>query len=83
MISLTFVRNSYCSHDTVGRTKGGSEELGMGSNPSLYLHILTSLIRQKIVMPPPLTHEKFRYQNFSETRKGSPTKVLGTVGQSF
>ena len=33
--------------------------------------------------PPPIIHEKFRYQNFSETRKGFPTKCFGTVKQQF
>ena len=28
--------------------------------------------------PPPIMHETFRFQNFSETTKGSRTKVFGT-----
>ena len=38
------------------------------------------------MIPPPLmllTHEIFRYQNFSETRKVSPTNFFGTVRQKF
>ena len=60
----------------------GFEALGKGSNPSLYLHFLIYVLRRKIVIPPPLLHEKFRYQNFSETRKGSCTKFFGTVRQN-
>ena len=58
----------------------GLEGVGRGSNPSLYLHFLTLLKRRKIVIPP-FMHQKFRDQNFSQTRKGSLTKVFGTVRQ--
>ena len=51
----------------------GSEALGTGSNPSLYPHFSILLIRRKIVtpIPPPIMHEIFRYQKFSETEEFS------------
>ena len=61
--------------------KQGSEAISMGSNPSRYLHFQILLIRRRIVMTP-LMHDKFQYQNVSETREGSPTKLFCTVRQT-
>ena len=38
--------------------------------------------RKIVILPPsssPLIHKIFRFQKFSETQKGSPTKFFGTV----
>ena len=37
----------------------GSEAVGTGSNPNLYLHFLTQLLWRKIVIPPPLCMKSF------------------------
>ena len=62
----------------------GTGALCTGLISSLYLHLSTFLLRRKIVISlPSLTHENLRYQNFSETWKGSPATFFGTVRQKF
>ena len=81
MNSLTFVRNSNDSHGTVGRTTGfRSGGYGFESQPlPPFLNLIITTENRDTASP--LMHEKFRYQKFSETRKGSPTKFFGTVRQ--
>ena len=82
--SLTFVRNSIPVVPMAQWVvQKGFKAVGTGSSPSLYLHFRTYISRRKIVIPPPplLMHENFRYQTFSETRKGSCTKCFGTIRQ--
>ena len=55
----------------------GFEPVGKGWNPSLYLYFFYH--GRKLWYRPPLMREKFRYQKFSETTKGSPTKLCGIV----
>ena len=66
----------------VGLGHHGSEAVGPGFE-SLSCQIL---LRFRIVTPPPSTpliHKIFRYQEFSETQNGSPTKFFGTVRQQI
>ena len=82
MISLTFVRNSNGYHGRVVKTtRFRSARYGFESQPSTIF--LIWLVRRKIVIPPLLMYEKIRYQNFSETTKGSATKFFGTVRQKI
>ena len=59
----------------------GFEAVGTGSNPSFYLPFFSISITTENG-DPPLMHQKLRYQNFSENRKGSPTKFFGTMRQN-
>ena len=66
----------------MGLGQHGSEAVGPGFE-SLACQIF---LRFRIVTPPPSTpliHKIFRYQEYSETQKGSPTKFLGTVRQKI
>ena len=66
----------------VGKGQHGSQAVGPGFE-SLSSQIF---LRFRIVTPPPSTpliHKIFRYQEFSETQKGSPTKFFGTVRQKI
>ena len=86
MISLTFVRKSNCSHGPVGRQQG-SEAVGTGSNPSLYLHFFNSInaTENRDTPPPPplLCMIIFETRIFSETRKGAPAKFFGSETKFF
>ena len=62
----------------VGSGQHGSEAVGSGFK-SLSCQIF---LRFRIVTPP-LIHKIFRYQKFSETQKGSPTKIFRTVAQQI
>ena len=74
---FTFFRNSSCSHGTVGRTTG-FWFARFGLKFSLDLHFVTLLLRLKIVIPP-LMHDKFRYQNFSETPNFCPLRIFSAL----
>ena len=41
------------------------------------------LTKNRDTPSPPLIHKFFRYQKFCETKKSSPTKIFGTVGQQM
>ena len=67
---------------TVGLEQHGSEAVGPGFEPLL----CQIFLRFRTVTPPPSTtfiHKIFRYQEVSETQKGSPTKFFGTVRQQI
>ena len=82
MISLTFVRNSIASHGTVCKTTGfWSGRYGFESQP--LQTFFNSIITTKNRDTAPLIYEKFRYQNFYETKKGSPTNFFGTGTKNF
>ena len=60
----------------------GSEAVG----PGVESLSCQRFLRFRIVTPPPskpLIHKNFRYQEFSETQKGSPAKFFGTVRQQI
>ena len=62
----------------VGLGQHGSEAVGPGFE-SLSCQIF---LRFRIVTTPPskpFIHKNFRYQEFSETQQGFPTKFFGTV----
>ena len=76
--------NSFYSkiNDSIRVRTSGSEAVGAGFE-SLSFQIF---LRFRIVtLPPsiPLIHKIFRYQEFSETQNGSPTKFFDTETKSF
>ena len=82
MISLTLVKNSNCSHGTVGKKTGfWSGRYGFEPRPLLtFFNFIETTANH---FTPLLCMKIFRYQKIIETQEVSSTKSFGTVRQKI